>query len=128
MGAALARTAASPKALADRVCSGGMSNVRASHILLMYKGSMRSSATRSKAEAEQQIQELLGKLQSGEAFAALAKDHSDCPSSSKGGDLGKFGRGQMVGPFEDAAFGLEVGQTSGVVETPFGYHIIQRTG
>ena len=105
-----------------------MSSVRASHILLMYKGSMRSSASRSKAEAEQQIQEILGKLQSGESFAALAKAHSDCPSSAKGGDLGSFGRGQMVGPFEDAAFGLQVGHTSGVVETPFGYHIIQRTG
>jgi parvulin-like peptidyl-prolyl isomerase len=105
-----------------------MSTVRASHILLMYKGSMRSSATRSKAEAEQQIQQILGQLQQGGDFAGLAKQHSDCPSSSKGGDLGKFGRGQMVGPFEDSAFGLEVGQTSGVVETPFGYHIIQRTG
>jgi parvulin-like peptidyl-prolyl isomerase len=105
-----------------------MSTVRASHILLMYKGSMRSSATRSKAEAEQQIQQILGNLQAGEAFAQLAKQHSDCPSSAKGGDLGQFGRGQMVGPFEDAAFGLQVGHTSGVVETPFGYHIIQRTG
>ncbi len=104
-----------------------MSSVRASHILLMYKGSMRSTASRSKAEAQEQIQQLLGKLQTGEAFATLAKQHSDCPSSAKGGDLGQFGRGQMVGPFEDAAFGLEVGQTSGVVETPFGYHIIQRT-
>jgi len=105
-----------------------MSTVRASHILLMYKGSMRSSASRSKADAEQQIQQLAAELQAGKAFAELAKAHSDCPSSAKGGDLGKFGRGQMVGPFEDAAFGLEVGQTSGVVETPFGYHIIQRTG
>jgi parvulin-like peptidyl-prolyl isomerase len=105
-----------------------MSTVRASHILLMYQGSMRSSATRSKAEAEQQIQQILGNLQAGGDFASLAKQHSDCPSSAKGGDLGQFGRGQMVGPFEDAAFGLTVGQTSGVVETPFGYHIIQRTG
>ena len=105
-----------------------MSTVRASHILLMYKGSMRSSATRSKAEAEQQIQQILGQLQQGASFADLAKQHSDCPSKSKGGDLGSFGRGQMVGPFEDAAFGLQVGSMSGVVETPFGYHIIQRTG
>lgn len=104
-----------------------MSTVRASHILLMYKGSMRSSATRSKAEAEQQIQQILGNLQAGGDFAGLAKQHSDCPSKAKGGDLGQFGRGQMVGPFEDAAFGLQVGHTSGVVETPFGYHIIQRT-
>lgn len=105
-----------------------MSTVRASHILLMYKGSMRSTASRSQAEAQQQIQALLGRVQGGEPFAALAKAHSDCPSSAKGGDLGTFGRGQMVGAFEDAAFGLAVGATSGVVETPFGYHIIQRTG
>ena len=71
---------------------------------------------------------LHGKVQGGEDFAALAKEHSDCPSGARGGDLGSFGRGQMVGPFEDAAFGMEVGQTSDVVETDFGYHIIQRTG
>ena len=89
---------------------------------------MRSSASRSKEEAQQQIAEIESKLQGGGDFAQLAREHSDCPSSAKGGDLGQFGRGQMVGPFEDAAFGLEVGGTSGVVETPFGYHIIQRTG
>ncbi len=106
-----------------------MSNsVRASHILLMYKGSSRSTATRSQEEAQQQIQKILTEVSSGGDFAALARQHSDCPSSAKGGDLGSFGRGQMVGPFEDAAFGMEVGQTSGVVETPFGYHLIQRTG
>ncbi|MCX4243060.1 peptidylprolyl isomerase [Paraliomyxa miuraensis] len=104
------------------------SSVRASHILLMYKGSSRSSATRSKEEAQQQIQAIHGQLQQGGDFAGLARQHSDCPSSAKGGDLGQFGRGQMVKPFEDAAFGMEVGQVSEVVETQFGYHIIQRTG
>lgn len=89
---------------------------------------MRSSASRSKEEAQQQIQQLSADLEQGGDFAALAKQHSDCPSSAKGGDLGQFGRGQMVGPFEEAAFGMEVGQVSGVVETPFGYHIIKRTG
>lgn len=89
---------------------------------------MRSTATRSKQEAQQQIQQIQGQLQQGGDFAALAREHSDCPSSAKGGDLGSFGRGQMVGPFENAAFGMEVGQTSDVVETPFGYHLIQRTG
>lgn len=103
-------------------------SVRASHILLMYQGSMRSSASRSKEDAQAQIQNLSTQLQQGGDFASLAREHSDCPSSAKGGDLGQFGRGQMVGPFEDAAFGMEVGQTSGVVETPFGYHLIQRTG
>jgi peptidyl-prolyl cis-trans isomerase D len=102
-----------------------MSNVRASHILLMYKGSSRSSATRSKAEAEQQIRELERQLQGGADFAALAKAHSDCPSKSKGGDLGQFGRGQMVRPFEDATYAMQIGDVSGVVETDFGFHIIR---
>jgi parvulin-like peptidyl-prolyl isomerase len=93
----------------------------------MYQGSARSTATRSKEEAQTLINELHGKVQGGDDFGALAKQHSDCPSGGRGGDLGSFGRGQMVGPFEDAAFGMEVGQTSGVVETDFGYHIIQRT-
>lgn len=101
--------------------------VRASHILLMYQGSSRSSATRSKAEAQTKINELATQIAGGADFAQLAKDNSDCPSKAKGGDLGQFGRGQMVGPFENAAFTLPVGGTSGVVETDFGYHIIRRT-
>ena len=102
--------------------------VRASHILLMYKGSERSTATRSKEEAQSRIAEIKTQIDGGADFAQLATQHSDCPSGRKGGDLGTFGRGQMVGPFEDAAFGLPVGGVSGVVETPFGYHIIHRTG
>lgn len=102
--------------------------VHASHILLMYQGSMRSSASRSQAEAKQQIAQIKSALDSGADFAEQARQHSDCPSSAQGGDLGPFGRGQMVGPFEDAAFDLQVGETSDVVETPFGYHLIRRTG
>lgn len=105
-----------------------MSQVKASHILLMYKGSARSTATRSKEEAQSQIQDLKNQVDGGEDFGSLAKVHSDCPSGQQGGDLGMFSRGQMVGPFEDAAFGMEVGQVSDVVETDFGYHIIKRTG
>jgi parvulin-like peptidyl-prolyl isomerase len=101
--------------------------VQASHILLMYAGSMRSTATRSQDEAKTLIAEIEGKIKAGESFADLAQAHSDCPSGRSGGDLGKFGRGQMVGAFEESAFGLPVGGTSGIVETPFGYHIIQRT-
>ncbi len=108
---------------------GSMANqVRASHILLMYAGSARSSATRSKADAAAEIESLKSRIDAGADFADLARQHSDCPSGKSGGDLGSFGRGQMVGPFEDAAFGLAVGATSGVVETDFGYHIIRRTG
>jgi len=102
--------------------------INASHILLMYAGSERSSATRSKEEAQTQIAGIAEKLGRGEDFAALARAHSDCGSAQAGGDLGGFGRGQMVKAFEEAAFGLGVGETSGVVETPFGYHIIRRTG
>jgi parvulin-like peptidyl-prolyl isomerase len=102
--------------------------VRASHILLMYAGSARSSATRSKEEAEAEIAQLKQQIDGGADFAEVAREHSDCPSSRQGGDLGAFGRGMMVPEFEHAAFELNVGETSGVVETAFGYHLIQRTG
>lgn len=101
--------------------------VRASHILLMYAGSERSTASRTKDEALSGIQSIKGQLDGGADFAELAKQHSDCPSKSAGGDLGPFGRGMMVKPFEDTAFGLPVGGTSDIVETPFGYHLIKRT-
>jgi len=101
--------------------------VKASHILLMYQGSARSTATRSKDEAREQIQALQQQLVEGADFAGLARQHSDCPSRQKGGDLGSFGRGQMVKEFESTAFGLPVGGTSGVIETMFGYHLIRRT-
>ncbi len=101
--------------------------VRASHILLMYDGSMRSTATRSKEAAEVQISALKSELEGGASFTEVARENSDCPSSEQGGDLGSFSRGMMVGAFEDTAFTLEVGSTSGVIETEFGYHIIHRT-
>jgi hypothetical protein len=67
------------------------------------------------------------KIALGEDFSQLAKIHSKCPSGQNGGDLGMFQRGQMVKPFEDVAFGSDVGQVSGPVQTQFGYHLIQRT-
>jgi len=94
----------------------------------MYAGSARSTATRTQAEAQTQIQGIKAQIDAGGDFAELARKHSDCPSGKSGGDLGSFGRGQMVGPFEQAAFGLPVGGTSGVIETQFGYHVIRRTG
>ena len=62
----------------------------------------------------------------GESFDTMALRYSMCPSRHNGGDLGMFGRGQMVKPFEDAVFGLEVGQISTPVQTQFGYHLIER--
>jgi parvulin-like peptidyl-prolyl isomerase len=103
-------------------------NVQASHILLMYAGSQRSTATRTKEQAQQQIQQIKSQIDGGADFAELARAHSDCPSKSRGGDLGSFGRGQMVKAFEEAAFSMPVGAVSGIIETPFGYHVIKRTG
>lgn len=75
---------------------------------------------------EYEAQDLLKKISEGKSFEDLAKSFSKCPSGKQGGDLGEFGRGRMVKPFEDAAFGLEVNQVSTPVRTQFGYHLIQR--
>ncbi len=98
------------------------------HILVMYEGSEKAPTrvTRTKEEAKILIDELLARLQKGEKFEDLAVDYSDCPSAKSGGDLGPFGPGDMTPPFEEAAFACEVGGMTGVVETMFGYHIIQR--
>ena len=101
--------------------------IGASHILLMYDGSLRSTATRSQDEAQQKIAEIKAEIDGGTEFADASRANSDCPSSAQGGDLGSFGRGMMVPEFEESAFGLEVGATSDVVTTDFGYHLIMRT-
>jgi peptidyl-prolyl cis-trans isomerase C len=72
--------------------------------------------------------EVFNKITEGEDFSSVARKLSKCPSGQNGGDLGEFGMGQMVKPFEDATFALEVGQLSQPVQTQFGYHLIQRTG
>jgi peptidyl-prolyl cis-trans isomerase C len=96
--------------------------VRASHILIKVD---KSADETQKAVTRKKIEEIQQKLKNGDDFAALAKEFSQCPSSSKGGDLGYFHRGQMVAPFEEAAFALKPGETSDIVETQFGYHIIK---
>jgi len=96
---------------------------RASHILI-------ASEKLGKAKAKAKAEEILSELQkTPAAFADLAKKNSDDPgSAAKGGDLGYFGRGMMVKPFEDVAFKQKEGEISGVVESDFGYHIIKVTG
>ena len=101
--------------------------VRVSHILVAYQGSGVEGVTRTKEEALKLAQDLLARVNAGEKFDEVAANYSDCPSAEAGGDLGFFGRGRMVKPFEDAAFGLKPGGVSGIVETQFGYHIIKRT-
>jgi len=96
--------------------------VKASHILIKVEPKFDES---QKAEARKKIETIQQKLKEGQDFAALAKEFSECPSSEKGGDLGYFRRGQMVKPFEDAAFSLEPNKTSDIVETMFGYHLIK---
>ena len=77
-------------------------------------------------KSEDAAKAILARLNAGESFSKLASDLSQCPSGKNGGDLGWFGRGMMVRPFEIAAFELEKGQLSGIVKTQFGYHIIKR--
>jgi peptidyl-prolyl cis-trans isomerase C len=93
--------------------------VRASHILL------KADTPEAKVAAKAKAEDLLKQIRAGADFAALAKQHSNDGSAASGGDLGFFPRGQMVKPFEDAAFALKPGEVSNVVESEFGYHIIK---
>lgn len=75
----------------------------------------------------QKAEDLYKQIMDGADFAQIAKENSTCPSSRQGGDLGFFGKGQMVKEFEDSAFSLEVGEISKPVKTQFGYHLIKLT-
>lgn len=98
------------------------------HILIRYKGAKRAEddVTRSKAEARAEAARLLKQLEAGADFAELASKHSEDGSKARGGDIGSPGRGRLAQPFEEALFALQPGQRSGVVETEFGYHLIER--
>ena len=90
-----------------------MSRIRASHILVKTEG---------------EALDLYNEIKDGKvAFEDAAMENSMCPSGRNGGDLGFFGEGMMVKPFEDAAFALEVGEISQPVETQFGWHLIKLT-
>lgn len=96
--------------------------VRARHILAKIGQDADDAA---KTAARTKMEGVKKKLNSGEDFAKLASENSDCPSSKTGGDLDFFARGQMVKPFEEAAFAMNPGEISDIVETQFGYHIIK---
>jgi peptidyl-prolyl cis-trans isomerase D len=94
--------------------------VRARHILLQV------GSERTDQQAEEQMLAIRGRLDAGEDFAALATELSDDPGSkTQGGDLGFFGRGQMIDEFEEAAFNAQPGEVVGPVKTNFGYHLIR---
>lgn len=100
---------------------------RASHILIAVG---KNASAADKAAAKEKAEKLLAQLRKNPAdFAKLAKEYSQDPGSAeRGGDLGFFGKGMMVKPFEDAAFKLKQGQISDVIPSDFGYHIIEVTG
>jgi len=99
--------------------------VRASHILIKPD---ITDPNNDPNQAKAKIEGLLKQIKDGADFAELAKANSACPSAAQGGDLNFFPRGKMAAPFEKAAFELEVGKVSDIVETQFGYHIIKVTG
>lgn len=97
-------------------------SVHARHILI---ASAPGDTEKVKSEKKAKVEGLRKQLVGGGDFAEIAKKNSDCPSKENGGDLGFFSRGQMVKPFEDAAFSQERKAIGPVVETDFGFHIIQ---
>ncbi|MFT3928353.1 MAG: peptidylprolyl isomerase [Myxococcales bacterium] len=109
---------------------GGPTRVAARHILISYKGAPHAipGVTRTEAEARTIATQVARDAKQPDAnWNALAAKYTDEPGSKEtGGDLGKFGRGQMVPAFENAAFALAVGQISDVVQSPFGFHVIMR--
>ncbi|CRL05874.1 CLUMA_CG018959, isoform A [Clunio marinus] len=113
--------------------SSELQEVQASHLLVKHEKSRRPSSwreeniTRTKEEARKILEGYIEKIENGADFAELASKYSDCSSYKKGGDLGKFKRGMMQKPFEDAAFALKVNEMSGIVDSDSGLHIILRT-
>lgn len=108
----------------------GPTTISARHVLVSFAGGSRAASyvTRTREEAFQRASEVRERALAGEDFAELAREYSDDRGSAQaGGDLGEFTRSQMVKPFADAAFALEPGGVSPVIESEFGFHVIQRT-
>ena len=111
-----------------------MSTMRASHLLIKHSGSRNpvsrrtneSTATVTPSAAAAELTAIASTINK-DNFAKMSFDRSDCGSFKQGGDLGEFGPGAMMKPFEDAVLALNVGEISGLVETDSGTHLIMRT-
>jgi parvulin-like peptidyl-prolyl isomerase len=104
--------------------------IAARHVLVQWMNAEKAapSVVRTKDQALAVAKEVLRRARAGDDLARLAVEYSDEPGAgNRGGSLGVFGHGAMVPAFEEAAFKLKVGEVSDIVETPFGYHVIQRT-
>jgi peptidyl-prolyl cis-trans isomerase C len=87
----------------------------------------RASARHILVETEEKCLELKKEIENGSAFTDVAKEHSSCPSGSSGGDLGEFGKGQMVPEFDEVVFNDALNTVHGPVKTQFGYHLLEVT-
>jgi len=87
----------------------------------------RASARHILVKTEEQCNSLKAEIENGAEFGQLAHEHSLCPSGKQGGDLGEFGRGQMVKEFDAVVFSAPVGEVQGPVKTQFGYHLLEVT-
>ncbi len=86
-----------------------------------------ASARHILVQTEQECNSLRNRINSGEDFADIAREHSSCPSKAQGGDLGQFGPGMMVKEFDEVVFSVDVNTLQGPVKTPFGYHLLEVT-
>lgn len=103
--------------------------VHTRHILIRYAGARNAGEdiTRTRPEARALAERVRNMtMESGADFAAIAQQHSEDGSAENGGDIGSVGRGRLQEPYEQAAFALSPGQISGIVETVYGFHVIQR--
>lgn len=98
------------------------------HLLIRYAGAKNAKPeiTRSREQARALAQKLLGEIHSSQEFVKVIESNSEDSSRDRGGDIGSVGRGRLAPAFETALFGMKVGERSGVVETEFGFHIIER--
>ena len=94
-----------------------------------HKAEMKSGPTVNAShilvDSEEKANAVMEEIKAGKSFEDAAKEHSSCPSSAQGGNLGDFGPGQMVPEFDQACFSMEVGELRGPIQTQFGFHIIR---